>query len=454
MSIAVVGGGISGLALAHALAARGEEVLVLEATARTGGVIRSVREEGFLYESGPNTFLDREPATRALIDALGLSAQVKVASPAVKKRYVYTRGALRQLPGSPPAFLKSDVLPFSAKLRAARELFSLRGPGHDESLAAFARRHLGREVTEVLVDAMQTGIYAGDPERMSVEATFPQLAQMEREHRSLLLAAIRAARARRRAPPPPSNLSGEACTFEGGMEALIRALEERLGDAVQRRVALQRLRREGRAWRLSVLRENRQEELEADQVVLATPAYVSAELVRPLDAGLADELAGIRYAAIATVHLGFSRAEASAPEGFGFLVPEREGRKLLGCIFASSVFPHRAPEDGALLTCLVGGARHPERVELDEAALIALAREELAVTLGVRAEPRLARAFRWTRGIPQYEVGHLSRLERIDGRLAGQPGLHVAGNAYRGVGVNDCIREAAALAGRIAPRKA
>jgi oxygen-dependent protoporphyrinogen oxidase len=452
MTVAVVGGGISGLALAHALRKRGERVMLLEASHRVGGVIRSEVVEGFITEAGPNSIIDREPAMHALVDELGLT--LRQAAPSVKKRYLYTRGALRLLPGSPPAFLKSDVLPFGAKMRAVAELFSRRGPEGEESLGDFARRHLGREATSVLVDAMQTGIFAGDPERLSVGAVFPQLVKMEREHRSLILALVRAERARRKSPVK-TDLTGAVCTFDGGLETLVRALEAKLGDAVHRRVALQSLRREGQGWRLSVLRESTSETLAVDAVALATPAYVSAELLRPLDATLAEELEEIEHAPVAVVNLGYARADASAvPDGFGFLVPEREGRGLLGCIFASRVFPHRAPEDGVLLTCMIGGARHPERLALDEAALTALAREELEVTLGLTAAPRLSRVSRWTRGIPQYNVGHLGRLERIDARLARLSGLHLTGNALRGVGLNDCVREAAALAGRIVAVKA
>jgi len=456
MTIAVVGGGISGLTVAHALSSRGREVVVLEAQARAGGLIRSEREDGFLLEWGPNSLLDREPALRTLVEALGLSGRLVSAQPAVKRRFVYTRGALRALPGSPPAFVKSDVLPLGARLRVVGELFSSRAkPGEDESLASFARRHLGRAATETLVDAMQTGIYAGDPEKQSVAAVFPQLVKMEREHRSLLLALIRGERQRRKSPPPPSPLTGAVMTFDGGLGTLVRALEEALGPAVQRGVALQGLSREGTRWRLSLARGGAPETLVCDEVVLSTPAYVSAEAVRPLDTALAEELSGIRYAPIAVVHLGYARADAeSVPDGFGYLIPEREGENLLGCIFASSVFPFRAPDDGVLLSCMVGGARHPERVALSEEALVTLAREAVQKQLGLAAAPRHARAIRWPRGIPQYELGHLARLERIDARLAGLPGLHLTGNAYKGVGVNDCVRNALALAERIAPGKA
>jgi len=453
MTIAVVGGGISGLSLAHALKARGREVVVLEAQERAGGLIRSERADGFLLEWGPNSLLDREPALRTFVDALGLSERLVPAHPSVKRRFLYTRGALRALPGSPPAFLKSDVLPLGAKLRVLGEVFSSRAPpGADESLARFGRRHLGRRATETLVDAAQTGIYAGDPEKQSVAAVFPQLVRMEREHRSLVLALVRGERQRRKSPPPPSSLTGAVMSFEGGLGTLVKALAEALGPAVQCGVSLEGLSREGAGFRLSLSRGKGAETLLCNEVVLSTPAYVSAQVVRPLDAALADELAGIRYAPIAVVHLGYARADAEAvPDGFGYLIPEAEGQTLLGCIFASRAFPFRAPDDGVLLSCMVGGARHPERVDLSEEALVALAREALERHLGLTVPPRHARAIRWPRGIPQYELGHLERLERIDARLAALPGLYLTGNAYRGVGVNDCLRNALALAERMAP---
>jgi oxygen-dependent protoporphyrinogen oxidase len=454
--IAVIGGGITGLALAYRLRARGKDAVVLEGENRLGGSIQTRRRDGLLTEAGPNSFLDREPATRELAAAVGVEELIRSADPAAKARYLYTRGKLRAVPASPPAFLKSDILPLGARLRVVGELLTGRAPaGVDESLGAFGRRHLGTTATSVLLDAVQTGIYAGNMETLSVGATFPQLTKLEREHRSLILGAIRSQGAQRKALAAGTGgsekkLRGALSTFEGGMQTLVEGLARTLGPAVHTGAKLEGLQASQGGWRLSVREHGRQAELMASKVVLATPAYVTAGLLRPLDEPLSALVEGIAYAPIAVVHLGYAPGSTPAPDGFGFLVPGLEKRRLLGAIHASTVFPFRAEGGKVLYTCMIGGARQPELVGLDEEALVAVAREELKELAGVTASPIFTEVFRWTRGIPQYNVGHLERVAAIDAALARLPGLHLAGNAYKGVGINDCIRNALALGDTLA----
>ncbi|MFL5348058.1 MAG: protoporphyrinogen oxidase [Hyalangium sp.] len=453
--IAVIGGGISGLALAYRLRARGKDAVVLEGENRLGGNIQTRQRDGLVTEAGPNSFLDREPATRELAKGLGIEELIRAADPAAKARYLYTRGQLRAVPASPPAFLKSDLLPLGARLRVVAELFTGRAPeGVDESLGAFGRRHLGTRATSVLLDAVQTGIYAGDMEALSVGATFPQLTKLEREHRSLILGAIRSQGAQRKALAAGSGgsqkLRGALSTFEGGMQTLVEGLTRALGPAARTGAKVEGLQPSQDGWRVSVREHGRQAELLASKVVLATPAYVTAGLVRPLDERLAALVEGIAYAPIAVVHLGYAQGSTPAPDGFGFLVPGLEKRRLLGAIHASTVFPFRAEDGKVLYTCMIGGAKRPELVGLDEEALVTLAREELKELAGVTASPVFTEVFRWTRGIPQYNVGHLERVAAIDSALARLPGLHLAGNAYKGVGINDCIRNALALGDALA----
>ncbi|RKH68742.1 protoporphyrinogen oxidase [Corallococcus aberystwythensis] len=452
MTVAVIGGGITGLALAHRLRARGTAAVVLESTSRVGGNVQTHARAGYLLEAGPNSFLDREPTTRELAETLGVSSRIRPADAAAKNRYIFTRGALRALPGSPPAFLKSDILPLASRLRVVGELFSGRNPtGSDESLAQLGRRHLGREATAVLLDAMQTGTYAGDPEQLSAEATFPQLVKFEREHRSLILGAIRAQRAARRAKAAGTAeagpaLSGQMSTFDGGLGVLVDALAKALGGAVRTDAKVEGLERTADGWKVRFQERGQPAELAASHVVLAVPAHVAAELLRPLDVELAQQADSIPYAPIAVVHLGFAAGTVPKPDGFGFLVPAVEGKAVLGTIHVSTTFPFRAEGGRVLLTCLMGGARRPEVVSRDEDALAALAREELKTMAGLTATPELTEVVRWPRGIPQYTVGHLERLAAMEERLKRWPGLHLTGNAYRGVGVNDCIREATRLA--------
>jgi oxygen-dependent protoporphyrinogen oxidase len=456
--VAIIGGGITGLALAQRLRSRGKDVILLEAETRLGGNIETMRRDGFITETGPNSFLDKEPATRELAASVGVENLIRAADPRARARYLYTRGQLRAVPASPPAFLKSDILPLGARLRVMAELFAGRASeGVDESLAAFGRRHLGVTATTVLLDAVQTGIYAGNMETLSVGATFPQLIKLEREHRSLILGAIRmqkAQRAQRKALPAGTGgeekLRGALCTFEGGLGTLVEALARALGPAAHTGAKVEGMVPGQGGWRVSVRENGRQAELLASKVVVATPAYVAAGLLRPLDEKLSALVEGIAYAPIAVVHLGFEPGSTPAPDGFGFLVPGLEKRRLLGAIHASTVFPFRAEGGRVLYTCMVGGARRPELVKLSEEELVALAREELKELAGVTASPSFTQAIRWTRGIPQYNVGHLERVAAIDAALARLPGLHLAGNAYKGVGINDCIRNAFALGDALA----
>ena len=431
----IIGAGISGLTLGHALARRGRNVTLLEASARAGGVVHTVDEQGFLTESGPNSFLDRYPDVRELLRELSLEDRVVQASPTSRKRYVFTRGRL--WPVSPPSLLASSLLSLRGRLRLLLEPFSRRGGGEDESLARFARRHLGREATETLVDALQAGIFAGDPERLSARSAFPSLVALERQHRSLLVGALRAARGER---------PGGTLSLKGGLGTLVDALARELGTRLRTGVQVARLERREPGW--AVVLENGQT-LSAAQLVLALPPWAAAPLVAPLDASLAAKLERIPYAPAATVHLGFEKGRFTPPPGFGFLVPGSAKRKLLGAIFTSTLFPERAPTDATLITCILGGVRAPEIAEQSEAQLVATARAELEVTLGVTDEPRYSRASVWPRAIPQYQVGHDALLGEIDERVERWPGLWLTGNAYRGSGLADCIRQNRQLANRL-----
>jgi oxygen-dependent protoporphyrinogen oxidase len=427
-------------------------VVVLDAASRAGGVLRSFQRDGFLLEAAANGYVDREPITREVVKALGLEGRIRPATPDARLRFVFTRGALRAVPLSPPKFLTSGVLPLGARLRAAAEPLSRRGDGADESIAQFARRHLGRRTTAVLVDAMQTGIFAGDVETLSVRACFPRLAEMEREHRSLVLALLRE-RSRRRfqsGTESPSPTAGALTSFEGGMQALVDALSAALGDRLRLGAEVRSLRRDGDRW-IAQIGPPRGAELPADAVVLASPSRVSASLLRPLDPEAADLLGSIRHAPVTVVHLAFRRLER-APRGFGFLVPSEEKRRVLGAMFIHSFFPWRVPEGGALITAMVGGARQPELADLGDAEIGRLVQDELGAILGLKAEPTFVETVRWPSGIPQYEVGHLARLERIDQRVRALGDLHLVGHAYRGVGVNECLKQGLRVAEAVVTR--
>jgi oxygen-dependent protoporphyrinogen oxidase len=445
----IVGGGISGLSLGFWLAQKGRDVRVLEASARAGGSVRTVAQDGFLFETGPHGFLDAEPAMQRLVDALGLTSELRPADDAAKRRWLFSEGALQAVPSSPPAFLRSRLLPWSAKLRVLAEPLSRRGRSEDESLADFARRHLGARATALLVDAVQSGIYAGDPERLSAQATFPKLVAMERAHRSLVLAMVRQKRAG--APPPPG--TRRLTSFHRGLSTLTDALGERLGTRLVLDARAERVERTPQGFRVTVSSPGRasgEQTFEAEQLVLATPARLAGPLLAPLSAPLAEALKGLTDAPLSVVHLCYREDTLSRPlDGFGFLIPSVEGRRILGAIFVSQIFPERAKEGHAQLAVMVGGAKHRDTAALDPAQLSAVAHDEVAAILGTRGAPTLTRVTQWPHAIPQYEVGHLARVAKLDALVAGIPGLHLTGSAYRGVGLNDCVRSSNELSERL-----
>jgi len=439
----IVGGGISGLSLGFWLLRQGRDVRVLEASSRAGGSVRTVAQDGFLFETGPHGFLDAEPAMQRLVEALGLTSELRPADEAAKKRYLFSGGALQAVPSSPPAFLQSQLLPWSAKLRVLAEPLSRRGESDDESLADFARRHLGARATALLVDALQSGIYAGDPERLSAKATFPKLVAMERAHRSLFLAMIRQKRSGAPRPPGTHRLT----SFRNGLSTLTDALSEQLGARLTLDARVERVERTGQGFRVIAGETSGSQTFEAEHLVLATPAHLAAPLLAPHSAPLAQALGGLTDAPLSVVHLCYREEALSRPlDGFGFLVPSVEGRRILGAIFVSSIFPERAKAGHAQLAVMVGGAKHRATAALDPAQLSGLAHEEVAAILGLRGAPALTRVTQWAHAIPQYDVGHAARLSQVDALVAGLPGLHLTGSAYRGVGLNDCVRSSNELA--------
>jgi oxygen-dependent protoporphyrinogen oxidase len=463
-TVAIVGGGISGLALAEAIerksAAAGQPVRarVLEADDAPGGKVRSRREDGFVVDTGPHGFLDKEPLIFSLIERLGLNEALVRANEAAARRFVVREGALRELPSSPPKFLGSDILPLSGKLRVLLEPFAAGPPGHEESVWQFAARRIGRQAADVLVDAMVTGIYGGDPKRLSLPAAFPRMFELESQYGGLFKAQLALARARRRALPsgttpagttPAGAPTGVLHSFSEGLGALTGALARRSEVLVGARV--ERLEARGGGFVL----HGAAGELQADAVALTTPAFELARLVGPHAPQPAELLAEIRYASVAVVVQAFrSEAVRRDVDGFGFLIPDRERREILGSIWASTVFPVHAPEGTVMFRTILGGARRPEHAEGDDATLAARARAELTrqLDLDPAARPLLERVIRWPAGIPQYELGHAGRVAAADAVEGAMPGVFLGGNGLRGVALLSCVADAERMAERVLRR--
>jgi oxygen-dependent protoporphyrinogen oxidase len=453
--VVIVGGGISGLALAYRLerCATDAEVIVLEQAARLGGTIGTERREGFQIEIGPNGFLDNKPFALALCREVGLGERLIVASEAARRnRYLFLNGRLRLLPNSLLSFLTSDALSWRTRFLLLAERF--RPPRRrlgDESIDAFVRRRVGREAAETLADAFVTGIHAGDPKLLSVQAALPRLAELESEYGSIQRGMDTTARQRRldaaaRGEPPPS--ASRMWSFREGLALLIDTLRTRLRfpplTGVQVRT-VRRLANEG--WR--VQSEGR-DGWDADVVVLTCPAPEQARMMADEDADLAAAIDGIAYNRVAVVALGYRAADIpSTLDGFGYLSPQRQRRDVLGVQWCSSIFPERAPPGLVLLRAMCGGWNRSEMLDWDDDRLLGAVRNELQQTMGIRAAPVFHHLIRWRRAIPQYHLGHRERVAWIEKRLGRHPGLFVGGNAYYGVALNDCIEQANRLAERV-----
>lgn len=454
MRIVVAGSGIAGLSIAWAMQKRDRqgEVVVLERNARTGGNIRTDRIGGYLCESGPNGFLDNAPGTLRLVHELGLTSRLQPSSDTARRRFIVRGGRLHQVPSSPLGLVRTGLLSPGGKARILLEPLARRSHDPDESIHDFAARRIGSEAAEVLVGSLVSGVFAGDPRALSLRACFPRMARMEEEHGGLFRALLATARTRRRGNGIGAP-AGRLTSFSGGMTELIEALTTGLGARVRTASRVLRLRKSGGAGSRPAggryIVATGEDELEADAVVLTGPAADSAGLVRAFDPALAALLYGIPTAPLAVVCLGYETAavEKRCPlDGFGFLVPPREPNRILGTLWETSIYPGRAAPGKALLRVMIGGARAPDAVALDDGRLLATVQEDLLQIMGLDAAPEFVHIVRHRRGIPQYVRGHLARMREIDARLAAHPGLYLAGNSYRGVSLNACVAEADQIA--------
>ncbi len=453
--VVIIGGGISGLATAHRLWELGKarapvfRVTLLEAQGQWGGVIGTERREGFLFEKGPDAFISEKPWALELCRRLGLEEEVIGTRNEFRQSFIYLRGKLRPVPNGfyliAPCRLsvlrETSLLTLSGKLRMLCDLWiPPKRKGGDESVASFVRRRLGPEALERVGQPMVAGIYSADPERLSLEATFPRFLELEARYGSVLRGLQASWQGRRPAEGEPSGPRYSLfLTLKEGMERLVQGLVTRMTGVNLRSSARVVRIEKGNRWRIFL---EAGESLEADLLCLALPAPRAARLVRSFSSEIASDLEKIRCESVATVNLAFRRASVSHPlNGFGFVIPASEKKSLIGCTFSSVKFPGRVPEGTVLLRAFVGGALHREILSQTDGDLVRTITEDLQHILGISGPPLGTAVHRFPESMPQYDVGHLHRVASIEEKLKAWPGLFITGNAYRGIGIPDCIRE-------------
>lgn len=440
----VVGGGISGLVCAYALQKAGVDVLLVEASARAGGVIHSLKGDGYLLELGPQSF-SGTAQLRSLCGELEIADQLLEAPPRAP-RYVLVDGKLHAVPMSAPSFLTSSLIKGSTKWTLVRDIFGKSvPPERDESIASFVRRKSSDELLERLVGPFVSGVYAGDPERLSIRSTFAQIYEAEKTAGSIVRGIMRLAR-KKKGPHEHATLN----TFRDGNETLVRAVANKLGTKLlTKTVAANLYRQNDGSFHIS-LEGGSSGSVSAKSVILATPTDVTGKLLAQLDPSFEPLLTTVEYAAVAVVSVGYANKNVGhSLEGFGFLVPRTAGLRILGTVWNSSLFPGRSPDEHVLLTTFVGGATDPAATKLSAGELSGIVHREIAPLLAIRGEPAFCNVTIWPRALPQYNLGHADRLASIHKGLERLPGIFLAGNYLRGPAIGACVEQALVVAEQV-----
>lgn len=443
----IIGAGISGLATGFHLQQAGLDVLVLEKSECVGGAIHTGSEDGFLIDYGPNSTLDTSPKISKLIEKVDLQDDRVYANEAANRRYVLRDGQLTPLPMSPLQFMTSKLFSAKAKLRLLVEPFIKPAPpDKEETIAEFVERRLGREFLDYAINPFVAGVYAGDPTRLSVQSAVKKIYALERDYGSLIKGAIKGAKARKQRAETAKDRA-KLFSFKKGMGQLPQAIANTLGDRIETRALVKSINRKDGLHEVDYVRNDERISIHTKSVIFTTPAFVTATYLALFDPNLAEKLDEIVYAPVALVFIGYKTPiECRALDGFGFLVPEVEKRKILGTIWISTIFPNRAPENGIALTTFVGGMRQPELIELSDEELSNLVLDELKQLMEVAGKPDVIKIKRWPRAIPQYELGHQKRIEAIERFESEFPGIFISGNFRNGISVGDCIVQAEEMA--------
>ncbi len=457
--IAIIGGGISGLSAAYTIDEKRQsgtpvEYVLFEASPRLGGVLITERVDGCLVEGGPDSFLTEKPWAADLCNKIDLGDQLIGSNDLARKTYIVARGKLVEIPDGLMFMVPTKIIPtvrsplfsLGTKLRMAVEWFRPpRQASEDETVAEMVKRHYGSEMVELLADPLLCGIYGGDASQLSVRAVLPRFADMESKHGSLGRAMLKARKKKNAAADAPTR--PVFTSLKDGMQQMTDALISRLdANAIKKSTTVLSVIRQNNGWTVCAGYQTDH----FDAVIIAIPAHAAADILQGVDENLCRDLGEIQYSSSVTVTLGYDeKVRRALPPGFGFLVPRSEGHHLLAATFVHNKFPYRAPDSRALVRCFLGGARDEEILQASDKEIQRIVRNELRHIIALSADPLFARVFKWKSAMAQYSVGHLERLQRIEGRRQTLSGLALAGNGYNGIGVPDCIRSGAEAAGKI-----
>ncbi|MFA6980094.1 MAG: protoporphyrinogen oxidase [Ignavibacteriaceae bacterium] len=448
--IVVLGAGVSGLATAWLLNKKGFDVTVLEKNKEAGGAMESVFEDGYMFDRGPNSGLETVPVIKEIIDEIGLTNEMVYANELGNKRYILRDGELHPLPMSPPAFLKTKLFSAKAKLRLFAEPFISRSnDGYYQSIAQFVKRRLGQEFLDYAINPFVAGVYAGNPEDLSVASAFPKLYELEEKYGGLIIGTIRSISERKKRKEK-SKQNAKMFSFLNGMQSLPKTIAKKLGERVIPFAEIRSIKKSGKGFTVAYHNAGFDKKIECDLLLSTLPAYVTSSLFKEIDSNLANHLDAVYHPPVMVLYLGYKKEDVGRPlDGFGFLIPAKEKKSFLGAIWSSVLFPNRAPEDAAAFTLFIGGSRNADIFKLDKEIILKTVIEEFQSIMKITAEP-VHKSYRyWNKAIPQYNLGYIEHEKYFDEFEQNNPGIFLSGNYRGGISVGDCFKNAGLVTEKI-----
>ena len=448
--IVIIGAGISGLTIAYLLNKLGYDITVLEKKKEPGGSIETSFEKGFLFDRGPNSGLETHPLIGQLVEELGLQNELVYANKEGNKRYILRNNELHPLPMSPPAFIKTKLFSTTAKLRLLSEPF-MRGSndGYYQSISEFVQRRLGKEFLDYAINPFVAGVYAGNPEELSVKSAFPKLYELEEKYGGLIIGTLRSMRERKKRAEK-SKQSAKMFSFKNGMQIFPRAITEYLNNKVYLESEVNSIHKNGNGFTIHYQHEGKAKIIDCNKIISAVPAYVAANLFNNMDAELTRHLNKVYYPPVLVLYLAYKKENIKQPlDGFGFLIPSKERKSFLGAIWSSVIFPNRSDDRTATFTLFVGGSRNPEVGSTDKEILIRKVKNEFENIMGITSEPTFITYRYWSKAIPQYNVGYIEHEKYFDEFEKQNTGIFLAGNYRGGISIGDCIKSAQEIAEKV-----